>query len=95
MHIISRKALRDFWDLHPASQVPLSRWYTIVRKTDFQDLDDLRKTFPSADWVGGLVVFNIGGNSYRLIAAVHFNRKRIYIRNVLTHKEYDQGAWKP
>jgi mRNA interferase HigB len=95
MRIISRKALREFWDLHPDSQQPLSRWYTIVRKTDFKDFNELRMTFPSADWVGGLIVFNIGGNRYRLIAAIHFNRGRVYIRHVLTHADYDQGAWKP
>lgn len=95
MHIISRKALRDFWEIHPDSQVPLTRWYTIVRKTDFLDFQDLRAAFPNADWVNGLIVFNIGGNNYRLIAAVHFNRKRVYVRHVLTHREYDQGAWKP
>ncbi|HBL30167.1 MAG TPA: hypothetical protein DD490_25305 [Acidobacteria bacterium] len=43
----------------------------------------------------GLVVFNVSGNRYRLIAAVHFNRKRVYVRHVLTHEEYDQGEWKP
>ena len=94
MHVISRKALRDFWERHPESQSPLTRWYTIIRKTDFKDFNDLRTTIPSADWVGGLIVFNIGGNKYRLIAAVHFNRKRVYVRHVLTHEEYDQGAWR-
>jgi len=95
MHIISRKALRDFWEHHPESQNSLSRWYTIVRKTDFESFSELRTTFPSADWVEGLVVFNMSGNRYRLIAAVHFNRKRVYVRHVLTHAEYDEGAWKP
>ena len=41
-----------------------------------------------------LVVFNIGGNKYRLITAIHFNRQKVYIRHVLTHEEYDRGAWK-
>jgi mRNA interferase HigB len=95
MHIISRKALREFWERHPDSLGALTRWYTIVRRTNFKDFNELRATFPSADWVEGLVVFNISGNRYRLIAAIHFNRARIYIRNVLTHEEYDQGAWKP
>src|SRR6185436_5685116 len=94
MHIISRKALKEFWESHPESQSPLSRWYTIIRKSVFKDFNELRTTFPSADWVEGLVVFNIGGNKYRLIAAIHFNRGRVYIRHVLTHEDYDQGAWK-
>ena len=95
MHIISRKALREFAVRHPDSERPLSRWYTILRKTDFGDFNELRTVFPSADWVEGLVVFNISGNRFRLIAAIHFNRKRVYIRHVLTHQEYDEGAWKP
>jgi mRNA interferase HigB len=94
MHIISRKALRDFWERRPESQGPLTRWYTIVKTTDFKDFQELRTTFPNADWVDGLIVFNIGGNKYRLIAAIHFNRSRVYIRQVLTHEDYDQGAWK-
>jgi mRNA interferase HigB len=54
----------------------------------------MREAFPSADQVGGLTVFNISGNKVRLIAAIHYNRKIIYIRAVLTHREYDEGKWK-
>lgn len=94
MHIISRKALQQFWELHPDSQSSLMRWFKIVEKTDFASFNDLRLSFPSADKVGDLIVFNIGGNKYRLIASVHFNRNKLYIRHVLTHAEYDKGAWK-
>jgi len=54
----------------------------------------LRETFPSADQVGKLTVFNIGGNKVRLIAAIHYNRGKIYIRAVLTHAEYDEQRWR-
>ncbi len=50
--------------------------------------------FPHADQVGGLTVFNIGGNKARLVAAIHYNRRKVYIRAVLTHAEYDAGKWK-
>lgn len=50
--------------------------------------------FPHADKVGKFTVFNVGGNKVRLIAAIHYNRGKIYIRHVLTHREYDKGAWK-
>ena len=50
--------------------------------------------FPSADKVGKLTVFNIGGNRVRLIAAIHYNRRKVYIRAVLTHEEYDRGTWR-
>jgi len=95
MHVISRKTLKTFWEQHPDSQKALTRWFKIVQKTDFKNFVDLRVTFPSADLVDDLVVFNIGGNKYRLIASIHFNRSKIYIRYVLTHKEYDRGDWKP
>ena len=94
MHVISRKALIVFWKKHPQSQVALSRWFKIVSKTNFDSFGDLRSTFPSADKVGNLIVFNIGGNKYRLIASVHFNRGKVYVRHILTHKEYDRGDWK-
>lgn len=94
MHIISRKALRVFWEKHPDSKAPLVRWYQIVERSNYRSFAELRKTFPSADHVDGFVVFNIAGNKYRLIASVHFNRAKVYIRHVLTHREYDQGAWK-
>lgn len=94
MHIISRKALQQFWIQHPDSQANLLRWYKIVSQTDFASFNDLRQTFPLADKVGDLIVFNISGNKYRLIASIHFNRRKLYIRHVLTHAEYDKGAWK-
>ena len=94
MHIISRKSLRDFWGRHPDSQTPLSRWFKIVEKSEFENFAKLRLAFPSVDKVGNLVIFNIGGNKYRLIASVHFNRQKLYVRHILTHREYDKGEWK-
>ncbi len=49
---------------------------------------------PTADQVGKLTVFNVGGNKVRVVAAIHYNRKRIYIPAVLIHDEYDRGNWK-
>jgi mRNA interferase HigB len=94
MHVISRKALREFWESHPDAEGPLLRWYQIMARTDFHSFADLRATFPSADIVADLAVFNIGGNKYRLIASIHFNRHKVYIRHILTHREYDRGGWK-
>ncbi len=93
MHVISRKALRVFWAQHPDSEEPLSRWFKIMRQTQFGNFAALRRTFPSADKVGEFVVFNIAGNKYRLIVSIHFNRGKVYIRHVLTHQAYDRGGW--
>ncbi|MFC2155334.1 type II toxin-antitoxin system HigB family toxin [Acidobacteriota bacterium] len=94
MHVITRKRLIDFGKKHPETESALEHWYRIVKHTYFGSFAELRKTFPGADSVGRLTVFNIGGNKARLIAALHYNRQKIYIRHVLTHKEYDKGAWK-
>ncbi len=65
-----------------------------MQRECFSDINNLRETFASADYVDGLTVFNIGGNKYRLIVTIHYNRHKVYIRNILTHEEYDRGDWK-
>lgn len=94
MDVVSRKALRTFWETHPESESPLRRWHTIMQSTDFESFASMRETFPTADVVGDLTVFNIGGNKFRLIASIHYNRHKMYVRHVLTHAEYDLGDWK-
>ncbi len=94
VHIISRKALIQFWEKHPDSKIPPARWYKILDKTEFHSFAELRSVFPSVDRVKDLFIFNIAGNKYRLITSVHFNRGKVYIRHVLTHADYDRGDWK-
>ena len=85
MHIITRARLVDFWRIHPEARVPLQHWFAIIRKTDYASFAALRATFPSADQVDRFTVFNVGRNKFRLIAAIHYNRRKVYIRDVLTH----------
>ncbi len=94
MHVITRKRLNDFAARHPDARHALANWYRLMKQGNFRSFVHLRETFPSADIVGKLTVFNIGGNKVRLVAALHFNRQKVYIRAVLTHKECDTGAWK-
>jgi mRNA interferase HigB len=94
MHIISRKKLNQFAEKHSEAKPSLAHWYHLAKRLNFSDYAGLRETFPSADQVGKLTVFNVGGNKIRLIAAIHYNRKKIYIRAVLTHSEYDEQRWK-
>ena len=94
MHIITRKRLNEFVGKYPESKNALAQWYRSMKKNNFNSFAELRSVFSSADQVGKLTVFNIGGNKVRLIAAVHYNRKKVYIRAVLTHKEYDEDKWK-
>lgn len=95
MHIISVKALRQFWAKYPDSETALIRWFKLMNSAYFQTFDELRSVFPSADLVDDLIVFNIGGNKYRLMTSIHFNRQKVYIRYILTHSEYNKNKWKP
>lgn len=94
MHVITRKRLNEFAAKYPETQTALARWYKIIKRGRFNSLAELQTQFPNADKVGNLTVFNIGGNKVRLIAAIHYNRQKLYIRAILTHAEYDQGKWK-
>ncbi len=94
MHIITRKRILEFVDTHPEADQALDRWYRIVKRSGFESFSDLRLTFPSADLVGRLTVFNIGGNKFRLVAFIVYEKRSVYIRNILTHNEYTKGKWK-
>ncbi|MGF1602233.1 MAG: type II toxin-antitoxin system HigB family toxin [Thermosynechococcaceae cyanobacterium] len=94
MHIITRKRLNEFADKHPTTRGALVRWYKLIKREQFTSFAQLRQEFPSADQVGGLTVFNVGGNKVRLIAAIHYNRKKVYVRAILMHEEYNQDKWK-
>ena len=94
MHVIAKAALVAFWKTHPDAEPPLQAWYRLMEKGVFNDFNELRAIFASADYVDGLTVFDIGGNKYRLIASIHYNRRKVYVRAVLTHAEYDRGRWR-
>jgi mRNA interferase HigB len=98
VHVISRKPLAEFARKHAEAKAPLYAWFGAARKGTFRNLAELKQTFKTVDYVpvrkAGYYVFNIGGNNYRLVAVIHFNRQKLYVRSVLTHREYDQGGWK-
>ena len=91
MHIVSVRMLRDFWREHPAAEGVLRHWHSIAETAVFDAFNDLLRQFQSADYVAPYTVFNVGGgNDYRLIASIHYNARRIYIRGVVTHADYDR-----
>jgi mRNA interferase HigB len=94
MHVISEKRLREFWEKWPEAEEPLRAWHRVAERAAWGCFADARRVYAHADQVGRCTVFNIGGNKFRLVVVVHFNRQKVYVRHVMTHEEYDQGAWK-
>lgn len=99
MRIISRRRLREFWEEHANAEAPLRSWYQVVSDADWGSFADLRQTFSSADYYNpdngrAAVIFNIGGNNYRLIAGINYQTTIVYVKEVMTHAEYDKETWK-
>lgn len=94
MKLISNKALREFALVHPDAEHPLQAWRRLIEHGGFNSFAELRATFASVDKVGERYVFNIGGNKYRLVAAIAYAPRVVWVKAVLTHAEYDKGAWK-
>lgn len=91
MRIISKKMLREFWELHADAEQPLLAWYQEVKHEDWQQPADVKAKYRSASIVGdNRVVFNIRGNTYRLVVKVHYGYGIVYVRFVGTHAEYDE-----
>ena len=91
MQIIARKTLKDFWAKHNQAEAPLTAWYLAVSKANWTGPQDVRAAFGSADFVGdNRVIFDIGGNKYRLVVHVSYKFHRVLIKFVGTHKDYDR-----
>jgi mRNA interferase HigB len=98
VHVISQKALWEFATRHSDAAAPLRAWLKLVRSGCFQNLEDLKRVFASVEMVPvkgrNFYIFNIGGNKYRMVAVVHFNTQRLFVRHILTHAEYNMEQWK-
>ncbi len=91
MRIFTEQALKEYAQAHPEAKVALQEWVTIVKRSKWTCFADVRKTFNSVDNVGNQhYVFNIKGNTYRLIVVIKFTIQFVYIRFVGTHAEYDR-----
>jgi mRNA interferase HigB len=93
MWVVSIKRLREFWVAHPRAEVSLRAWFAQTSAAEWQSFNELRATFPSADLVGNCMVFNIGGNNYRLVARVFYSNHKVYVLRVMAHTDYDRDDW--
>jgi mRNA interferase HigB len=99
VNIITRRRLKAWCRQHHQARSALLAWYGVSTKARWDNLSQLRHDFPNADGVvvasGKVVtVFNIHGDTYRMIAAVHYDHKRVYLLRFLTHADYDKAKWK-
>lgn len=94
MRIIARKTLIQFWESHPKyddAQAPLEAWYQEAKRASWSNPAEIKEQYRNASILkSGRVVFNIGGNKYRLVVFINFSKQIVYIRFVGTHKQYDQ-----
>jgi len=90
MHVISKRILREFWEKYPDSEQPLKAWHAEASRAKWESPADIKEKYGSATILKkGRVVFNIGGNKYRLIVRINYESQTVFIRFIGTHKEYD------
>lgn len=91
MRVIAKKTLRDFWSKHPDCEQQLKAWFQEALKSQWKKPSDIKKEYPTASFLAeNRVVFNIKGNSYRLIVKINYDYQMIWIRFIGTHAEYDK-----
>jgi mRNA interferase HigB len=94
LHVVSHKAIRNFCEEHPQARTSMDPWYRVAKRATWSSFAGVKPTFNAADFVAPHVVFDLGGNKYRLIAEIHCARRVLFIRRIMTHKEYMKETWK-
>ena len=91
MRVISKRALRDFWERYPSAEQPLLAWFGEVEQADWSTPAQVLERFPNASIVGAdRAVFRIRYNEYRIVVRIFYPAKIVYVRFVGTHGEYDR-----
>jgi mRNA interferase HigB len=93
MRIVTERKLKEFWQKNKSSEKALRDWIRAIHLADWHNFSDVRKTFNHADVYKNCVIFDVGGNKYRVIAKVEYKLHIVFIRFVLTHVEYDEKKW--
>ncbi len=91
MRIVAKRTLREYWETEPRAEQPLKAWFAVAAKADWASPTDVKAMYANASIISGnRVVFNIGGNRYRLIVRFDYARRIGFVRFVGTHREYDR-----
>lgn len=99
MRIVKSKTIEEYWTTYRDAEGPLTEWLNAATEAEWTSIQDIRLSYPSADAAKAksgrdLTIFNIKGNTYRLIVAIHYQTKIVFIREFLTHAEYSKNLWK-
>jgi len=94
MQTLGQIVLQDAALKHADAKRPITAWLASVSAAQWRNLVDLKADMPSADYVPPFTVFNVKGNTYRLISVVDYSEKVVVVRDLLTHADYDKGNWK-
>ncbi len=89
--ILAKSTLRKYWEKHPDTEQYLKTWFDTAMSSDWQTPIDVKQTYANASILkNGRIVFNIKGNSYRLVVKFNFEKQWAFIRFIGTHDEYDK-----
>jgi len=93
MRVISRRRIVEFVRKHPTAKPSLEQWYQVVKQAKWKSLAEVKQVYAHADLVGRRTVFNIAGNTFRLVARINYRIQTVYILAILTHAEYSKRKW--
>ncbi len=99
MRVIKKMPLKEFWERWPAAEQPLESWYRQAKRASWRNFAEVRAAFGQTDVAkvdsgNTVAIFDIGGNKFRLITRISYEKQKVYVLRVLTHKEYDKGLWR-
>ncbi len=99
MRVIKHARIEEYWKQHARAKKSLEAWYSVTIKATWRNFAEVRQTLRTADETKvkskkSVVIFNIGGNNYRLICGIHYDRQKVFILRFMTHAEYDRNTWK-
>lgn len=100
MRIITEKRLTEWADEYPRARKALEGWKKVVKEAGWESMMEIREVYPHADATDDVksgrevTIFNICGNDYRMITAIHYNTGKVFVMRFMDHAEYDKGRWK-
>lgn len=95
VHVVSKSAWREAVARDPTLEGPISDWYKVATHATWRNIAEVKAVYPHADFLDPFTIFNIKGGHYRLIVKIEYRWQMIFVKYLLTHKEYDKGVWRP